>query len=84
MKIGFFDSGLGGLTILKAVARGLPQYDYEYYGDTANVPYGDKTEEEIFEYTKQGIEHFVSCSSFLFGVKKLTYLNVFFLLIIWA
>ncbi len=57
MKIGFFDSGLGGLTILKAVATHLPEYDYEYYGDTANLPYGDKTEEEIYELTKQGMEH---------------------------
>jgi glutamate racemase len=57
MKIGFFDSGLGGLVILKAVARELPQYDYEFYGDTANLPYGNKTEEEIFELTKKGIEH---------------------------
>jgi glutamate racemase len=56
MNIGFFDSGLGGLILLKAVARELPQYDYIYYGDTANLPYGDKTEEEIFEYTKQAIE----------------------------
>lgn len=57
MKIGFFDSGLGGLTILKAVAKELPDYDYEFYGDTANLPYGNKSEEEIFELTKRGIEH---------------------------
>lgn len=57
MKIGFFDSGLGGLTILKAVAKALPQYDYMYYGDTANVPYGDKSEEEIFALTKQAVEY---------------------------
>lgn len=56
MKIGFFDSGLGGLTILKTVAKELPQYDYLYYGDTANLPYGDKTEAEIFNLTKAGIE----------------------------
>ncbi len=60
MKIGFFDSGLGGLIILKAVAKHLPDYDYEYYGDTANVPYGDKTEGEIFELTKAGVEHLFS------------------------
>ncbi len=60
MKIGFFDSGLGGLIILKAVAKHLPEYDYEYYGDTANVPYGDKTEEEIFALTKAGVEHLFS------------------------
>ena len=57
MKIGFFDSGLGGLIALKAVAKALPQYDYEFYGDTANLPYGDKTEEEIYELTKAGIKH---------------------------
>ncbi len=57
MKIGFFDSGLGGLLVLKAVAKMLPEYDYEFYGDTANLPYGDKTESEIFELTKRGVEH---------------------------
>lgn len=57
MKIGLFDSGLGGLVILKAVAKHLPQYDYEYFGDTANVPYGDKTEEEIYSLTKAGVVH---------------------------
>ena len=57
MKIGFFDSGLGGLIMLKAVAKALPQYEYEFYGDTKNLPYGDKTEAEIFELTKEGILH---------------------------
>lgn len=55
MKIGFFDSGLGGLTILKEVVKILPQFDYIYYGDTANLPYGDKTEEEIYELTKAAL-----------------------------
>ena len=57
MKIGFFDSGLGGLIVLKAVAKQLPAYDYEYYGDTKNLPYGDRTEEEIYELTKAGMVH---------------------------
>lgn len=56
MNIGFFDSGLGGLLVLKAVARALPQYDYIYYADTKHLPYGDKTEEKIYEYTKSAIE----------------------------
>lgn len=60
MKIGFFDSGLGGLTILKAVAQAIPHYDYEFYGDTANVPYGDKSEAEIFALTKAGVEHLLA------------------------
>lgn len=57
MKIGLFDSGLGGLIILRAVTKLLPQYDFEFYGDTANLPYGDKTEEEILELTRSGILH---------------------------
>lgn len=57
MNIGFFDSGLGGLTILRAVARALPHYDYCFYGDTANLPYGDKTEEEIYQLSQTAMMH---------------------------
>lgn len=56
MKIGFFDSGLGGLLVMKAVSKALPTYDYEYYGDTKNLPYGDKSENQIYELTKAGVE----------------------------
>lgn len=56
MKIGLFDSGLGGLTILKSFAQELPEYDYVYFGDTKNLPYGDKSEEEIYELTRKAIE----------------------------
>jgi len=55
MKIGFYDSGLGGLTILKAVRDAMPQYDYVYLGDTANLPFGDKSEEEIYKHTEKGV-----------------------------
>ncbi len=51
MKIGVFDSGLGGLVIAKALMQALPQYDYVYYGDTAHVPYGEKTPGRILAYT---------------------------------
>lgn len=54
--IGFFDSGLGGLTILTAVRKHLPQYDYVYFGDTAHIPYGDKSEDDIYALTKRGVE----------------------------
>ena len=47
MKIGVFDSGLGGLNILKSLRQKLPQYDYVYLGDTLHVPYGEKTPEQI-------------------------------------
>jgi glutamate racemase len=57
MNIGFFDSGLGGLTILRAVSKALPDYDYYYYGDTANLPYGDKSEALIYEYSVAAMRH---------------------------
>lgn len=56
MNIGFFDSGLGGLLILKETVKSLGAYDYIYYGDTAHLPYGDKSEEEIYQFTKTAIE----------------------------
>jgi glutamate racemase len=56
MKIGFFDSGAGGLFIMNAVRTLMPEYDYLYLGDTKNVPYGSKTREEIHTHTKEGIE----------------------------
>lgn len=55
MKIGFFDSGLGGLTILRAVVTELPQYEYVFYGDTAHVPYGDREEDEVYQLTEAGV-----------------------------
>jgi len=56
MKIGIFDSGLGGLTILKAIAKELPQYDYLYLGDNARVPYGGRSSEVIYRFTRQAVD----------------------------
>lgn len=47
MRIGFFDSGIGGLSVLYEALRQLPQEDYLYYADDANMPYGNKSREEI-------------------------------------
>ena len=47
MKIGIFDSGLGGLIVTKALVKALPQYDYAYLGDTANLPYGARSGELV-------------------------------------
>ena len=47
-KIGVFDSGIGGVTVLKELLKILPNENYIYYSDSKNNPYGDKTEEEIF------------------------------------
>ena len=48
MKVGFFDSGYGGLTILEAFRKRCPQVETEYIGDSAHCPYGNKSDEEIF------------------------------------
>ena len=58
--IGVFDSGFGGLTVLKDVVRRLPQYDYLYLGDSARVPYGERPQETVYEYTLQAMEFLFS------------------------
>ncbi len=54
--IGVFDSGVGGLTVLKSLLKQLPNYDYIYLGDNARTPYGNKTKEEVYEYTRQAVD----------------------------
>ena len=51
--IGIFDSGYGGLTVLKEVARLLPQYDYLYLGDNARSPYGTRSFQGVYAYTRE-------------------------------
>lgn len=48
--IGIFDSGIGGLTVAKAVMEALPNEDILYFGDTARVPYGIKSQETVRKY----------------------------------
>jgi glutamate racemase len=57
MKIGIFDSGLGGLIIAKAIRKLMPEYDYVYLGDTKRVPYGNRSHETVFEFTKQAVDY---------------------------
>ncbi len=56
MKIGIFDSGLGGLFTTKAIIDALPTYDYIYLGDTKRLPYGNRSHEAIFEFLKESID----------------------------
>jgi len=56
-KIGVFDSGYGGLTILSKIRHELPQYDFVYLGDNARTPYGTRSFEVIYEYTWQCVRH---------------------------
>jgi len=53
--IGFFDSGFGGLHVLRGITKRLPGYDYIYLGDSARAPYGPRTSGEVYKYTKQGV-----------------------------
>ncbi len=54
--IGIFDSGYGGLTVLKEVVNTLPGYDYIYLGDNARTPYGNRSFETVYRYTLQCVE----------------------------
>lgn len=55
--IGIFDSGFGGLTVLKEIKKQLPQYDYLYLGDNARAPYGSRSFETVYEYTLECVKH---------------------------
>lgn len=57
MKIGVFDSGLGGLVITHSLMKHHPLYDYVYLGDTARTPYGNRSQETIYEFTKSAVEY---------------------------
>src|SRR5688572_952559 len=53
--IGVFDSGFGGLTVLEALRARLPVYDYLYLGDSARVPYGNRSHEVVYEFTREAV-----------------------------
>lgn len=54
--IGVFDSGYGGLTILREFVRLLPEYDYIYLGDNARTPYGTRSFDVVYQYTREAVE----------------------------
>ncbi len=60
MRIGLFDSGIGGLTVLRTLKRKYPMNDYIYYGDTKNLPYGDKSINELKELASKNMEFLLS------------------------
>lgn len=59
MRIGVFDSGYGGLTILDAIRKELPEYDYLYLGDNARAPYGTHSFDVIYRYTLQAVKYLI-------------------------
>jgi glutamate racemase len=54
--IGVFDSGFGGLTVLSALVERLPELDYLYLGDSARAPYGGRSHQAVFEFTREAVE----------------------------
>jgi len=58
--IGIFDSGLGGITVLNELEKKMPNENYIYLGDTLNFPYGNKTKEEIIEFSDKNIKFLIS------------------------
>ncbi len=56
--IGIFDSGYGGLTVMKEIVNKLPQYDYLYLGDSARSPYGNRSFDTVYQYTLQCVKWF--------------------------
>jgi glutamate racemase len=72
--IGVFDSGLGGLTVLRALVDRFPDKSFLYLGDHANVPYGDRTSAEVIELTRASIEALFSqgCKLVLLGCNTAT------------
>ena len=93
-KIGIFDSGVGGLTVLKSLSDKYKCIDYIYIGDNKYCPYGDKTKEELLNYAKRIVNYFIekgisiiviacntSCSQTLDELKQI-YKNITFIGII--
>jgi len=60
MRIGLFDSGLGGLTVLKTLLKKYPNNEYTYYGDTLNIPYGDKSKEELLKLARENVKFLIN------------------------
>lgn len=58
-KIGIFDSGIGGVTVLKEIIKILPEEDYIYYSDSKNNPYGDRSEEEIKQICEKIVKYLI-------------------------
>jgi len=60
MRIGIFDSGIGGLTVLKNIYKNYPNNEYIYFGDTLNLPYGTKSKEELKKLASLDIDFLLS------------------------
>ena len=60
MRVGIFDSGIGGLTVLKTFIDKYPNNEYIYYGDTFNLPYGNKTKKELLKLSDKDVSFLIN------------------------
>lgn len=81
-KIGIFDSGIGGVTVLKEILKVLPNENYIYYSDSANNPYGDKVDKKVIELSDNIVQYFIqnNCKAIVIAcntasAKAVTYLR---------
>ena len=58
--VGVFDSGLGGISVLRALVEELPHEDFRYFGDSANAPYGEKTEAQVLDLSRRIADRFLA------------------------
>lgn len=67
--IGVFDSGFGGLTIMREIINQLPKYNYIYFGDSARAPYGNRAQSEIYKFSSQAVDFLFSknCELIIFA-----------------
>ena len=81
MRVGVFDSGLGGLSVLVRALDILPDEKFLYYADTDNVPYGDKTKEQIIEYVDRAVSYMIDegCKALVIACNTATSVGVDFL-----
>jgi len=80
-RVGVFDSGLGGLTVLNRCMDLLPEEAFLYYADTDNVPYGNKTREQIIEYVDNAVDYMLdnSCKAIVIACNSATSAGVDYL-----
>lgn len=58
--VGVFDSGVGGISVLRSLVAELPHEDFRFFGDSANAPYGEKTEAQVLDLSRAIVEHFLA------------------------
>jgi glutamate racemase len=68
-SIGVFDSGFGGINILRSIVKEMPEYNYVYLGDTARTPYGTRSSDVVYQFTKQAVDFFLenNCKLIIFA-----------------